>query len=327
MSGSKNRFFNSLFNKFLGPDFERQQYPPYFPSESQFGVPQYAIPQYNPEQYLNGQAAQHTGATASGHGRQHNGNSFQSGTHASDQAHLYNNAVHNANTNTYNLYVSEAFAAMREQHTSSAPPAAETASQQARVPPELPRRQDGAASEPPPQVNVHDWSKVVHLACCDNCGTTPVRGTRWRCVSCRDHDVCNECKNNGGDEGHTFRSLPSAANPPLQLASLGDAAASGSQYGIMSQLVPGCMVEMCETPRLDPLVRAARAGHFNVCKELMERLGLVYPPQCISAAINAAQTAPGFMGPVLARYMESQATLIEQQRQQKGAPAFGAFSM
>ncbi|KAF7187526.1 hypothetical protein HII31_11150 [Pseudocercospora fuligena] len=95
MSGSKTRFFNSLSNKFLGPDFERQQYPPYYPGESQFGVPQYAIPQYNPEQYLNGQAAQHTGATASGYARQHNGNSFQSGTHASDHAHLYNNAVHN----------------------------------------------------------------------------------------------------------------------------------------------------------------------------------------------------------------------------------------
>jgi Ca2+-binding EF-hand superfamily protein len=28
---------------------------------------------------------------------------------------------------------------------------------------------------------------------CDSCGTTPIRGTRWKCANCVDLDLCNDC--------------------------------------------------------------------------------------------------------------------------------------
>lgn len=82
------------------------------------------------------------------------------------------------------------------------------------------------------------------------------------------------------------------------------------------------MYEMCDLPRLDPLVIGARNGHFQVCQTLMEKIGASYPPQCISAAINAAKTAPGYMGNLLAIYLESQATANEQKKTQ-GAGLYG----
>ncbi|KAI1337670.1 hypothetical protein F5Y15DRAFT_150571 [Xylariaceae sp. FL0016] len=38
-------------------------------------------------------------------------------------------------------------------------------------------------------------SSAVHvLVQCDGCGSAPLRGTRWRCETCPDHDVCDECR-------------------------------------------------------------------------------------------------------------------------------------
>lgn len=235
--------------------------------------------------------------------------------------------VDHVSANTYNVYYQQSegyLTGSQTGHTSSAPPAASPFSPPP-TRPNLPSRREGVTSAPPPQTNAPDWSKVVHLAICDNCGKSPIRGLRWRCLSCPDHDLCSDCKTQGHDEGHAYKQLPSMQQRPLHLASLGGAAAQGGQYAIVSQLTPGCMVELCEHPRQDPLVLAARNGNFQICQTLMEKLGGVYPSQCIQAAINAASNCTtGYMGPLLARYLESQAVLIEQQ---KSRGMFGGYTI
>jgi len=36
-------------------------------------------------------------------------------------------------------------------------------------------------------------SKVIHPACCDHCGTD-ITGIRYKCVNCRDYDLCEICE-------------------------------------------------------------------------------------------------------------------------------------
>ncbi|EME43119.1 hypothetical protein DOTSEDRAFT_80623 [Dothistroma septosporum NZE10] len=315
MLGSKtNKFFNYLANKIAPPGSDQGQLYP--GAGYPYTVPQYAAPTFDPAQYLSSQGVQYTGATANGQSRQHNGHHIQGDdhrTHASDQAQLYNGNVYYANT--YHYYQNEGVTATREQQTSSAPPmtVAGPPSSGARSRPDLPPRQESAPPLPP-QPFTQDWSKVFHSSSCDSCGKSPLQGVRWKCVSCPDHDVCADCKAQGNDEGHAFRQLPNQAEQPLRLALLGSHAAQGSQFGVLSALNNNTMYEMCEIPRLDPLVIAARNGHFQVCQTLMEKLGGIWPPQCISAAINGARTAPGYMGNLLAIYLESQATANEQKK-------------
>ena len=40
---------------------------------------------------------------------------------------------------------------------------------------------------------------------CDNCKTSPIQGTRWKCLSCPDWDFCNACKSTAAhDSSHKF---------------------------------------------------------------------------------------------------------------------------
>ncbi|ERF69389.1 hypothetical protein EPUS_05934 [Endocarpon pusillum Z07020] len=43
---------------------------------------------------------------------------------------------------------------------------------------------------------------------CDGCGVSPLRGIRWHCRSCPDHDVCDSCKKAGADSSeHLFEKI------------------------------------------------------------------------------------------------------------------------
>ena len=53
-----------------------------------------------------------------------------------------------------------------------------------------------AAAEPEPQpAEELDASKFgTHKSItCDGCGTVPIVGYRWRCRSCKNHDLCDSC--------------------------------------------------------------------------------------------------------------------------------------
>lgn len=39
---------------------------------------------------------------------------------------------------------------------------------------------------------------------CDSCGVNPLRGIRWHCRSCPDHDICDTCKKAGNSPDHLF---------------------------------------------------------------------------------------------------------------------------
>jgi ankyrin repeat protein len=40
---------------------------------------------------------------------------------------------------------------------------------------------------------------------CDGCGVNPLRGIRWRCRSCPDHDICDTCHKAGNSPDHLFQ--------------------------------------------------------------------------------------------------------------------------
>lgn len=42
---------------------------------------------------------------------------------------------------------------------------------------------------------------------CDSCGANPLRGTRWRCQTCPDHDICGDCRSRGAGAGHRLQSV------------------------------------------------------------------------------------------------------------------------
>lgn len=49
----------------------------------------------------------------------------------------------------------------------------------------------------------------VHIGViCDGCGMNPLRGDRWKCQSCPDHDVCDGCKSKPEALDHEFRRMP-----------------------------------------------------------------------------------------------------------------------
>lgn len=39
---------------------------------------------------------------------------------------------------------------------------------------------------------------------CDGCGRFPIKGTRFKCVSCEDYDLCECCKNQSIHPEHDF---------------------------------------------------------------------------------------------------------------------------
>ncbi|KAF2158600.1 hypothetical protein M409DRAFT_30880 [Zasmidium cellare ATCC 36951] len=52
--------------------------------------------------------------------------------------------------------------------------------------------------------SLHAQHDVHNGVICDSCGANPLRGIRWRCQTCPDHDICGECKNRGAGVGHRF---------------------------------------------------------------------------------------------------------------------------
>lgn len=49
---------------------------------------------------------------------------------------------------------------------------------------------------------------ALHWLTCDGCGASPLRGDRWRCISCTDYDLCETCHDNKIHSHHRFEMIP-----------------------------------------------------------------------------------------------------------------------
>ena len=55
--------------------------------------------------------------------------------------------------------------------------------------------------------SMHAKLDVHEGVTCSSCGANPLRGIRWKCSSCPNHEVCGECRklNRIQDVGHPFQ--------------------------------------------------------------------------------------------------------------------------
>jgi len=77
-----------------------------------------------------------------------------------------------------------------------------------------PPQATAAAAAPPAPRGVHQGFS------CDECGVSPISGTRFHCVTCGDYDLCENCKEAGkhADPSHQMQAIdaPAPAAPPVQ---------------------------------------------------------------------------------------------------------------
>ena len=117
------------------------------------------------------------------------------------------------------------------------------------------------------QLDVHSGIR------CDGCGANPLRGIRWKCQSCPDHDICNNCKKGGNSPGH-----------PFQIVSM-------TTYGKPTTARSNCSSHECrtnnQTAAAQGLPQQPEAGvHWTACKTCN-----VYP---IRGTLYACMTCPNF---------------------------------
>lgn len=46
-----------------------------------------------------------------------------------------------------------------------------------------------------------------HYLKCDACGKHPIFGERYKCLVCKEHDLCFECEQNYFDDNHVFAKI------------------------------------------------------------------------------------------------------------------------
>jgi len=47
-----------------------------------------------------------------------------------------------------------------------------------------------------------------HWITCDGCGAHPLKGDRWRCLSCTTYDLCQTCREEDIHSHHRFELIP-----------------------------------------------------------------------------------------------------------------------
>lgn len=69
----------------------------------------------------------------------------------------------------------------------------------------------------------------AHRANCDVCAMTPIVGTRWKCSTCPDYDMCDGCyQTKRKQHGHTFMHIPEPDEVTAQRIT-----GFGGGYGLM----------------------------------------------------------------------------------------------
>lgn len=83
----------------------------------------------------------------------------------------------------------------------------------------------------------HAQLDVHNGVTCDSCGANPLRGIRWKCQSCPDHDICNNCKKTGRS-GHSFQ-ITSVTTTNNQIAAA-QGLSQTPEAGVHSTTCQGC---------------------------------------------------------------------------------------
>lgn len=89
--------------------------------------------------------------------------------------------------------------------------------------------------------SLHAQHDVHNGVICDSCGANPLRGIRWRCQTCPDHDICGECKNRGAGVGHRFNMM-SVGQTNDAVSGMGQEFQASQEAGVHWTSCKGCQV-------------------------------------------------------------------------------------